>query len=282
MKSKVTLSGACAIAALAAVSARADFATSVVQYNPGVGYATDFDTGLGYTISSAALGQPSTATAGPFGGPVDEFDPPFTRDQLVSIGTGGSLTVKFDNPIANDPKHPYGMDFTIFGDTGFSIVNGNFSGGGVTDGTLFNNKNASTTVSVSADGVTYYKLNPSLAPALGAYFPTDGSGRFDLPMNPSLQPQDFSGLDLSGIRLKYAGSAGGTSYDIGWVVNGSGSPISLSSIDYIRIDVLSSHVEIDGISTVASVPEPGTAMLGFAGAGLLLAGWRVRTARNML
>jgi hypothetical protein len=273
------LSGAGAFAALVIASARADYAASVVQYIPGVGYATDFDTGLGYTIATAALGEPSRVTPGSFGGPVDPFDPPFTRDQLVSIGTGGSLTVQFASPIGHDSSHPYGLDFTIFGDTGFSIVNGNFSGGGVTDGSLFNNKNASTVVSVSSDGVHFYKLNPAVAPALGAYFPTDGAGSFDLPLNPSLQPGDFAGLDLQGIQLKYGGSAGGASYNLNWAIDNTGKPVSLSSIDFIRVDVLSSHVEIDGFSTVASVPEPGTIALGAAALAALAVGCRLRRSR---
>src|ERR1041384_6667568 len=78
----------------------ADYADSVVGYNPGVGVATDF-TGHAYTNTAAALGQPSRVTPGTFGGPVDPFNPPYLARQLVSVGSGGSLTVKFSQPVLN-------------------------------------------------------------------------------------------------------------------------------------------------------------------------------------
>src|SRR6185503_3617029 len=102
-------------------------------------------------------------------------------------------TVQFGAPIVNDPSHPFGLDFIVFGNAGFDITNGDFSGGGITDGSLFSNNNGTTRVSVSLDNVTYYTLNPALAPAVDGLFPTDGSGNFQQPANPSLTNSDFSG-----------------------------------------------------------------------------------------
>src|SRR5438034_7355902 len=82
---------------LSVCNLRAQFADSVVAYNPGSGFAA------GYTNATAALGSPSRQTVDPdptFGGtyPVDPFSPPYLSTQLVSLGAGGSLTVRLDTP----------------------------------------------------------------------------------------------------------------------------------------------------------------------------------------
>src|SRR6185436_9976297 len=124
-----------------------------------------------------------------------------------------------------------------------------------------------TRVSVSADNLTYYELNPSLAPVLDGRFPTDGAGNFQLPVNPSLQNSDFAGRNLTGIRALYAGSGGGTGYDIGWARNGLGQSVLLPAISYIRVDVLTGKSEIDGF---AAVPEPAIWTLALLGT---MMGW---------
>lgn len=247
---------------LAPASPAAEYANSVVSYNSGVGFATEFGTGLPFTIQSSALGEPSRVTPGEFGGPVDHFNPPYLRDQLLSVGAGGHLIVEFSNPIRNDASNPFGIDFLIHGNAGLTITNGDFTGGGITDGTMFGNANpGSTRVSVSADNVQYFTLSTSLAPVADGYFPTDGSGTFGLAVNPSKANEaSLSGLGLPGLRELYAGSAGGTGFDIGWAQDGSGNFVTLESIRYIRIDVLSGSAEIDG---VVAVPEPSAlALLG--------------------
>src|SRR3954467_10606928 len=93
---------------LSVASVRAQFASSVVDYNRGTGFAA------GFTNASAALGAPSPGTS------VTPFSPPFARSQLISIGTNGSLTLQFDPPILNNPSNPFGLDFLIFGNTFFS------------------------------------------------------------------------------------------------------------------------------------------------------------------
>jgi hypothetical protein len=254
-----------AAGALSVCNLRAQFADSVVAYNPGSGFTT------GYTNSIAALGSPSRQTVDPdplFGGtyPVDPFSPPYLSTQLVSLGAGGSLTVRLSTPAVNDPAHPWGVDFILFGNSGFAITNGDFSGGGITDGSLFGNNNGATRVSVSLDNVTYYTLNPALAPAVDGLFPTDGSGDFLKPVNPALVNNEFAGKDLAGIRGLYGGSGGGTGFDIGWARDPNGNTVNLSPVNFIRVDVLSGKSEIDGF---AAVPEPATWALGAVFAGIL-------------
>ena len=183
------------------------YANSVVSYNPGVGYDP------GYTNAVAALGEPARVTPGAYGGPVDPFDPPYLPSQLVSIGEGGSLTVKFKTPILNHPHNPFGVDFIIFGNSFFVVTNDfdfttfQWVGTPATDGSMFANNPGANRVSVSRDGKIFYVLNPALAPVVDGLFPTDGRGNFHKPVNPIFTQDDFSGLTLDDIRFLYNGSA---------------------------------------------------------------------------
>jgi hypothetical protein len=238
----------------------AGFADAVIAYDLGSGFAS------GFTNASTVLGAPANN--------INPFSPAFRNTQLLSIGAGGFLTVQFSTPILNDAANPYGLDFLIFGNTGFVITNGNFSGGGITDGSLFGNNPGSTRISVSADNITYYQLNPSLAPVVDGLFPTDGSGNFNLPVNPLLTGSDFAGQGLSGIRSLYNSSAGGMGYDLGWAQDQSGNSVSLPSVNFVRVDVLSGKSEIDAF---AAVPEPTTVSLTLlAAAAFSVTRWLIR------
>jgi hypothetical protein len=261
---------AASLSLAATLSASAQFASQVIGFNPGTGFATEFGTGLGYTNTSAVLGQPSSSS--PFG-PVDPFNSQSARAELLSIGTGGSLTVKLGQPAVNSAQNPFGLDFIIFGNTGFVITNGDYSGGGITDGSIYGQNNGSTRVSVSADGATFYVLDLTLAPKVDGYYPADGQGDFRKPVDPLLTPFSFSGLGLAGIRSLYDGSAGGTAFDLAWARDGANQPVILNSAEYIRIEVLSGKSEIDGLSAVnpiTPVPEPSVLALGGLGLAALV------------
>jgi len=218
------------------VIASAQFATSVIAYDPGTGFAA------GFTNTSAAIGAP-TSSATPFA-------PPFAKSQLISAGTNGALTVQLDPPVINNPSDPFGLDFIVFGNSFFVITNGNFSGGGITSGAIGGNNTGSTRVEISADGINWFTLNPALAPTLDAYFPTDGAGDPHVPVDPSLTAASFGGSNLTGIRALYNGSAGGSGYDLSWAQDTNGSPVNLPIVRYVRLHVLSSRSEIDAVSLV--------------------------------
>jgi hypothetical protein len=252
-----SLAAVCAVAITQGV--RAQYATAVISYNAGTGGAS------GYNQPASALGMPSTFTNDPnFPSAVDPYDPPYLAEQIVSLGAGGSLTLQLGGSVGNDAAHPFGVDFIVYGNAGF-ISDFNT---GKTDGTLFGADATSTRVSVSADNLTYFTLDPNLAPIFDSYFPTDGAGGFGKAVNPALaNAASFNGMTLDQIRAQYAGSAGGTGYDLSWARDASGNPVAVDSINYIRLEVLSGKAEIDGI---AAVPEPSTwALLGVGIIGVL-------------
>jgi hypothetical protein len=231
------------------------FAQSVIAYEPGTGFAP------GFTNATTALGAPSSGSS------ITPFSPPFQKTQIVSVGAGGWLTVQLGTPILGDPSHSFGIDFIIFGNSGFVITNGNFSGGGITDGSLLGNNTGSTRVEVSLDGSAWFTLNPALAPTVDGLFPTDGTGDPQRAVDPALADASFAGLGLGDIRSLYGGSAGGTGFSLGWAQDDSGNSVNLASADFVRIDVLSGKSEIDAISVV---PEPPPGCLALLGAALFL------------
>jgi hypothetical protein len=230
-----------------------NFASQVISYNQGSNPVP------GFTNSGAAAGEPSRMTgAAPFDGAVTPFNPPYLTTQIVSIGVGGSLVVKFDQPITNDPLHQYGFDLLVFGNTGYTDIDWP---NGHANGSLLGAGHGR--IEVSPDGSIWQPISgveaDSRFPTLGfsdltdPYSPTAGLvlSDFTRPVNPAF---DASGLTFAQIADAYAGSGGGTGVDIA----GSGFP----SISYIRITnpVGPGAVEIDAFSRV-SVPTPGAAAL---------------------
>ena len=228
----------------ASVSVHAQYADAVVSYTPGSGVNPTF------TNPNAALGAPSRVN--PFGESVDPFDPPYGTNQIVSLGAGGSLTLHLDTPIVNDPSHPFGIDFIVFANAGFIITNGDFSGGGITDGSLFgdNPNGGGTLVSVSADGLNFFRLDPSRARGIDGLYPTDAGGNPLIPVNPALTKAAFAGQDLAGIRSRYNGSAGGTPFDLNDAIDGGGNSVHLPGVTYVKIDVFQGVSEIDALSVL--------------------------------
>ncbi len=254
------------ILSLSSFQTYAQFADAVIAYTPGSGVSSS------YTNANSALGEPSRVTPGKFGGPVTPFDSAYLGSQLVSIGTNGSLTLHLSRPLTNDSTHPYGLDFLIFGNAGLAITNGDYSGGGITDGSLYGAVADGTQVSVSADGVTYFLLNPTLAPPTDAWFPTDGAGNFFTPVNPGLRGADFSGKGLAGISVLYAGSAGGAGFDLAWAQDSEGHGVTVSTANFVRIDVLDAKVEVDGI---AGVSPPSVTVIEDFASNPLARGWEL-------
>lgn len=209
-----------------------DFATEVITYVEGS------DTG-GYNNPSTALGRPSVDTIcnGAIR-PVVTVFPAWTAVEIVTVGTGGHLILKFNHKVSDDFRNPYGYDFIVFGNALQKI-------GGTTlwsydddpcavvisGGVVGSEKGL---VSVSQDGVMWYSFNggvyaDSFAPTLGRQFdtndPNDSYAGWDnqwwsdvtnptVPLEPNIGPNDFAGKTVADVAIAYGDSSGGTAFDI--------------------------------------------------------------------
>jgi hypothetical protein len=247
--------------ALVSTTAHAQFAGSILSYDSGTGFAS------GFTNASSALGSPA------LGSGVTPFGPPFSKSQLVSIGTGGEITLQMDMPIVNDPGDPFGLNFIIFANS-FFVQNGGSGQNATTSGSLFFHP-ASTLIQVSADDVNWYTLNPALAPQPGEFFPTYGGGNPLSPVNPALATMNFAGMTLAQVESLYGGSAGGTGYSLSWAQDSGGNSVDLAAADYVQIEVESGVLDMDAVS---AVPEPGTWALILLGGAVV---WFWSTGANL-
>jgi hypothetical protein len=235
----------------AAVAADDPFADEVVDFDAGVGGVEGYDNPL------TVLGMPERFTGeGVFPSVVSPFSPPYGLDEIVSIGTGGWVIVRFDEPVVDHPGNPFGIDLLIFSNTGFidsswpnGVVGGVFSAdGGV--------------VEVSADGEHWEAVNGVAADGL---FPTLGyldSGPYDnepgmiesdftQPVDPVITIDDLLGLSHSEVVNLYAGSGGGAGIDLA----GTG----LKAISFVRIaNPGDLSVEIDAFADVAATRHLAT------------------------
>ena len=270
----------------------ADFANSVFEYIEGAGVPSDALTGAPFNDASCALGRPTSDTTGDGWDippdqvvPVVPVYPAFRAFELVSTGAGGRLIVKFDRPVTNDPRNPYGVDFIIFGNANYILdwqtpwTNGDPNLTTVLDSGGFTEPG---TVSVSQDGVIWHTFSSDLGPHAdpeGPYTGTDGPfadtfaptlGRvYDpdapdetlgawnlwwslptdptLPLDPRLRWVDFQFLTVAEVATVYEDSAGGTAFDFDWL-----EVPGLDWIQYVRIEGLEagSTPEIDAVSDV--------------------------------
>ncbi|MCY2951123.1 MAG: hypothetical protein NTU53_03995 [Planctomycetota bacterium] len=254
-----------------------DFAAEVVDYVEGNGMVRDYVTGEAFNNPANAIGRPTVDTTGDgftirLGetAPVVPIYGAFRSFELVTVGQGGQLTVKFDHRVTNDPRNPFGLDLIVFGN----------AAGVAQDYWTNRNPNALTVqdtlraergiVSVSQDGTTWHTFTngpyaDTFAPSLGRVYdpnhPDRSIGQWNQwwglptdptkPLDPSITRLAFVGKTVAEVAQIYADSAGGTAFDIG--------TLGLDWIQYVRVEnPLNSGLtpDIDAFADVAPVPEP--------------------------
>ncbi|WP_428305346.1 hypothetical protein [Lacipirellula sp.] len=271
----LALSLAASLASTAA--AQSPYATTLVAHNGAFGGAAL------YNDSLAVLGEPTRVAnnndpvigTAPYH--IKIVEPAYNRDlngnKIIttlsrrSNGGGydyGFITVKFDQPIVDDPVNPYGIDLNVFGNS-FYIGNGFVSDS--SDMRAYNLVGGlfaePVVISVSPDNVNWYTY--ANGPYGDTAFPTQGtqwSGAqydaigngwtstptdFTKPVNPTLdavlgiQGQQISAANAIGM---YLNSGGGTGIDL--------APSGFSSIQYVRVEATAQFRdgEIDGFADV--------------------------------
>jgi hypothetical protein len=241
----VVLCGAAFVSTVAKADSFADF---VVSYNPGTSAA------VGFTNTSAVLGAPTTSAT--------ITAPPFSKTQLLSLGFGGSVVVGFNSPISNSAANPFGLDFTIFNNSFFTLSGTNISGDFTHPG---------LTVYVSQDDVNFFLLSSSTNNGADGLYPTAGSGNPFLPVNPALGLGSFTNGTTANALALYNGSAGGSSYDISSAIDTNGNSVNLNWISYVEV-INTSATSVGEIDAFAVVPEPSSLMLVVTALGFLLLG----------
>jgi len=248
----------------------ASFASEVVSYLAGTNAPP------GYGDPLAALGSPARSTgSGVFDGDLTPFNSPYSGEDVVAIGAGGSLVVRFDQPVVDDPTNPFGIDLLIYGNAFLGI---DFDTG-LADGTIFDEP---ARIALSQDGSTWFDVEGVFADAL---FPTlaynDPTGPFSSggssptsftrPVDPGLSAADFAGLDTAQIAVRYAGGAGGAGVDL--------APLGLGWIQYVKIWQPEGDSWSSEIDAIADVPEPSLACLAAIAAFAAYAGRSRRACR---
>jgi len=257
-----------------------DFAVAVEEYVPGI--APQF------SDPASALGRPTVDTrgdGGATGSPLDPVvvlpvNPPFRGEEVVSIGEGGHLTLRFDHPVEDDPRNPCGIDFIVFGNALHNLGGGQFWMNG--DPNLFTMQLASLSaepgvVEVSQDGEQWFvfdlsdvqppratPLADTAMPTLGRIYdppnaepslpgnqwwgrPTDPTR----PVNPDWSAADFVGLTVAQYARRYGCSAGGTGFDL--------RDVGLDGVRFVRIsnnDGDELTPDIDAVSDVRPYTFP--------------------------
>ncbi len=234
----------------ATATATGEFAASVLSYVQGSNAAN------GYTNPATALGPPERFTGeGISPAAVTPFQPCFLNTEVVSIGSGGHLTLAFDPPLLDHPGNPFGIDFIIFGNSFFT--DGAYPSGSVSALAADGGR-----VEVTADGTTWIVVPSTLADGL---YPTMGwidvlpysavAGKIAtdprLPIDPEWTMNDLIGLSYEQLVERYAGSAGGSGVDL--------SVVGLTQAIAVRISVESGlfpNVEVDAVASVRPMTHP--------------------------
>ena len=239
-----------------------DFAVQIVSTN-------GIDSVSPYNDPTAVLGTPALQFFDPFDGDVTDrvsvIDPAFNvtpsgSNVLAVIENGGQITVQMGQKIYADPRHPYGVDLVIYGNTFFKSLSG--ISGTISDSTDLSaaTLNSSGTachpalVSVSQDGINWFTFTN-----VQTVFP-DEAYRWDdtnaswtdeqmnptKPLNPYLYTNNFAGQTVAKALDLFIGASGGSGCSL--------HTLGLPWIQYVRIQPApGTYAVIDSIAAANPV-----------------------------
>jgi len=202
--------------------------------------------------------------ANPWDGNFSPFNPHYTGDHIVQVGTGGHLTVRLERFVLVQPGHLHlGVWENVF------LTD---AGGGRARNPAVVAGADSAVVEASDDGVNFVSLGTVhftwfgnyWADSNGPYSKVSGNVRADFGKPFSATLADFDGLSYTAILEKLDGTAGGTWIDL--------TPSGLAQVGWIRFSgVTTGTLEIDAVAINTSlagpptIPEPTTAgLMGMA------------------
>ncbi len=233
------------------------FATRVVDYSPAAGQF----------VNDPRYNDPTRALGAPIGGGTISPD----NSKLVTLGGfGGSITLGFARPIRDDPNHPMGLDFIVFGNGSWlanlpSIrwaeaaiieISRDANHNGLADDPWYVIPGSHVTDVRQQRRGGYFILpdDPFATPPI-FNTNTDGSEAFwgygdmnpvlllgdldgdNIVDDPLLHPEEFYTMPDDPQREGVTpGSGGGDGFDIAWAVDeATGQPAHLNTFDFIRI-----------------------------------------------
>ncbi|MHC4122014.1 MAG: hypothetical protein ACYSSI_00440 [Planctomycetota bacterium] len=248
-----------------------DFAIEVITYIEGLSADTDWIDGTRFNNPYNALGRPTVDTTGDIWNipvalnvPVVSVYSAFRSFEVVTVGDGGELILKFNHPVEDDENNPYGIDLIIFGNAQQEAMQYWLNG----DPNLFMIQSSDMieepgVVSVSQDGLNWYRYTNGLyadtfAPTFGRIYdpnnPDKSIGSWNdfwaeptnptVPVDPLLTSGDTAGMTVAEMSQIYGSSAGGTGFDL--------DESSMDWILYVRIEGNESVTpEIDAVADVS-------------------------------
>lgn len=264
-KGLVVLAWICALVGMGMAAAEAQaawFASKVVSFDAGSTPAIDFTTGEPFDIPAAALGEPHDLIGQDAGFPnvLSPFSPPFERDEIVSIGEGGHITLQ----LARYALVGGGPAIGVF--TNVGMIDADYPSGLNTDPAFaFGVDDA--LVEVSEDGVNFVSLGTVTFEMPSNYYlnagpfdtiPPQEPLRADLGLaNPVGSLSDFDGVTHAQMLNLFAGSGGGTWLNL--------DAAGLRRIGFIRFTVpddgdeeTSLNFELDAVSVRHdAISDPG-------------------------
>ncbi len=251
----------------------AQYAVAVVSYEQGTTPSLEWPTNDPYNLAAAAIGQPALLTGSEFPNVVSPFSPPFLRDQIVSIGEGGWITLRLSHYVIPQAAGP---EIGIFSNAG-QADKAWPSGQAQTPAVAFGAKEAAVEVSnngndwTSLGNILFDLPTNAYTDLTDPYAPTAGNVQADFQQPFSGTLSDFDGLPYADASAPdmldlLAGSGGGTWLDL--------SDTGLSQVGYIRFQMAddgdtgtSLNFELDAVSIArsamgeATVPEPSAIVL---------------------